>query len=115
MILRRRVEDFSVSATEQQACKDIIGQIGSHLTIPLNDLGMIRKFNGVNIQQTKEWYIKISCEDYLLKILLQHEWLQLKESDLPVPMCNDSKYQRELETAERKTKQVSRIAWQLVN
>ena len=64
MILRQ-VDDFSVSATEQQTCKAIIEQIGLHLTVPLNDLGIIRKFNGVNIHQTK-WYIKVSCEDYLL-------------------------------------------------
>ena len=103
MILRQ-VDDFSVLASEQQACKDIIQQIGSHfLTVPLNDLGILRKFNGVNIHQTK-WYIsKISCEDYLLKIFIQHDWLHLKASVLPVPMRSDSKYQRDLETAERPT------------
>jgi Reverse transcriptase (RNA-dependent DNA polymerase) len=99
MILRQ-VDDFSVSATEQTECQNIIRQIGKHLTVPLNDLGLIRKFNGVNVQQTK-WYIKISCEDYLLKILLQHEWLNLKASDLPVPMRSDTKYQQELETTVR--------------
>jgi hypothetical protein len=36
-----------------------------------------------------------------MKILLNHEWLQLKASDLPIPMRSDSKYQRELETAEQ--------------
>jgi hypothetical protein len=50
-----------------------------------------------------EGYIKVSCEDYLLKILMQHDWLQLKASMLPVPMRSDSKYQRDLETAERPT------------
>lgn len=99
MILHQ-VDDFSVSATAQQDCQDIIRQIGTHFKVPLNDLGIIRRFNGVNIQQTK-WYIKISCEEYLMKILMQHEWLQLKASNLPVPMRSDSKYQRELETAER--------------
>ena len=103
MILRQ-VDDFSVSATEQTECQDIIRQIGTHLTVLLNDLGLIRKFNGVNVQQTK-WYIKISCEDYLLKILLQHEWLHLKASDLPVPMRSDSKYQRKLETTARPSTQ----------
>lgn len=80
-----QLDDFSVSATAQQDCQDIIRQIGTHLKVPLNDLGIIRKFNGVNIQQTK-WYIKISCEEYLMKILMKHEWLQLKASNLPVPM-----------------------------
>ena len=36
-----------------------------------------------------------------MKILLNHEWLQLKASDLPIPMRRDSQYQRDLENAER--------------
>ena len=99
MILRQ-VDDFSVSAESQAECKATIASIGSHLQVPLNDLGIIRKFNGVNILQSK-WYIKISCEDYLLKILVKHQWQELKASNLPVPMKYDSKYQRELELAPR--------------
>ena len=99
MILRQ-VDDFSVSANTQDTCKSIITIIGSHLTVPLNDLGIIRKFNGVNVQQTR-WFIKISCEDYLSKILLAHQWHTLKASNLPIPMRSDSKYQRSLETAIR--------------
>lgn len=34
---------------------------------------------------------------------MNHEWLQLKASNLPIPMRSDSKFQRELETAERPT------------
>ena len=101
----RQIDDFSVWASEQQACKDIFQQIGSHLTVALNDLGIIRKFNGVNIHHQTKWYIKISYEDYLLKILMQHDWLHLKASGLPVSIMlrSDSKYQWDLETAERPT------------
>jgi Reverse transcriptase (RNA-dependent DNA polymerase) len=95
MILRQ-VDDISVSAETQQGRKETIAHIGTHLQVPLNDLGVIRKFNGVNILQSK-WYVKISCEDYLLKILAKHQWQELKASNLPVPMKYDSKYQRELE------------------
>ncbi|KAI2501046.1 hypothetical protein MHU86_13400 [Fragilaria crotonensis] len=94
---RRR---FSVSATDQQACTAIIQAIGAFLKVPLNDLGLIRKFNGVNVMQTR-WYIKISCQDYLLKILDNHGWLELKASNQPIPMRHDSAYQRQLELAER--------------
>ena len=72
MILRQ-VDDFSVSAATQAACQVTIARIGEHLQVPLNGLGIIRKFNGVNILQSK-WYIKISCEDYILKILMKHNW-----------------------------------------
>ena len=101
MILRQ-VDDFSVSAMDKTTCQEIIKLIGSHLTVPLNDLGIIRKFNGVNVQQTR-WFVKLSCEDYILKILLHHHWQDLKASNIPLPMRSDSKYQRELELAPRPT------------
>ena len=75
MILRQVDDLFSVAATEQQTYKDIISkQIGLHLTVPLNDLNIIRIFNGDDIHQTK-WYVYVSCGDYLLKILTNHDWL----------------------------------------
>jgi hypothetical protein len=101
MILRQ-VDDFSVAAATKEKCTEIIKSIGAHLTVPLNDLGIIRKFNGVNILQTRH-YVKISCEDYLLKILMNHQWQDLKGSNMPVPMRSDSKYQRQLELAQRPT------------
>ena len=74
MILRQVVDDFSVAAATKEKCTAIINSIGGeHLTVvPLNNLGIIRKCNGVNILQTRH-YVKISCEDYLLKILLNHQ------------------------------------------
>lgn len=99
-LLLRQVDDFSVSAHDEQACKTIITAIGSYLKVPLNDLGLIRKFNGVNVLQTR-WYIKISCQDYLLKILDNHGWLNLKASHQPTPMRHDPAYHRQLELTER--------------
>lgn len=99
-LLLRQVDDFSVSADDQVACMEIIQEIGTHLKAPLNDLGIIQKFNGTNVLQTR-WYIKIHCEDYLLKILRHHDWLDLTASNQPVPMRSDSKYHRQLELAER--------------
>ena len=100
LLLLRQVDDFSVSAKEQEECIAIIAAIGKYLKVPLNDLGVIRKFNGVNIQQTR-WYIKISCQDYLLKILGNNGWLDLKASNQPIPMRQDPAHHRQLELAER--------------
>ena len=96
------MDDFSVSAKEREECQEIIAAIGKFLKVPLNDLGVIKKFNGVNIQQTR-WYIKISCQDYLLKILESNGWLDLKASNQPIPMRQDPTYHRQLELAERPT------------
>ncbi len=102
-LLLCQVDDFSVSTADQQACTAIIQAIGSFLKVPPNDLGLIRKLNGVNVTQMR-WYIKISCQAYLLKILENHGWLKLKASNhQPIPMLNKSADQQHLELAERPT------------
>jgi Reverse transcriptase (RNA-dependent DNA polymerase) len=98
--LLRQVDDFAISVSTSTACEQRISAIGSFLQVPLNQLGVITKFNGVNIQQAR-WFIKVSCQDYLRKILENHNWLDLRAADMPVPMRSDSAYQRELETATR--------------
>ena len=98
------MDDFSVSAKERQTCTDTIAEIGKYLQVPLNDLGLIKKFKGVNILQTR-WYIKVSCQDYITRILTVHNWLSLKTANLPVPMRSDPAYQRQLETAIRPTEE----------
>ena len=101
MILRQ-VDDFSVLAKDKSTCQEIIQLIGSHLTVPLNDLEIIGKFNGVNIQQTR-WFKKLSCkDDYISKILSRHNWHAdlLQASNILIPiMQSDSKYQRDLQRA----------------
>ena len=101
-LLLRQVDDFSVAAKEAHLCEATIAAIGKYLQVPLNDLGLIKKFNGVNILQTR-WYIKVSCQDYITRILTDHAWLNLKAANLPVPMRSDPGYQRQLETATRPT------------
>ena len=84
-------------------CEETIAAVGTYLQVPLNDIGLIKKFNGVNILQTR-WYINVSCQDYLTHILTDdHAWLNLKAANLPVPMRSDPVYQRQLETAARPT------------
>ena len=97
-MLLRQVDDFAIAATDKDTCQQTIRMIGKHLTVPLNDLGVIRKFNGVNVHQTK-WYITISCEDYISKLLEMHDWTKLKAAHKPIPMRDDSTYQRVLELA----------------
>ena len=100
IMLLRQVDDFAVSAKEAATCSAIIKEIGMHLQVPLNDLGLIKKFNGVNILQSRH-FIKVSCEDYLQKILDSHSWQNLNASNLPIPMRSDTSHQRQLENAPR--------------
>lgn len=56
-LLLRQVDDFSVATKDKATCMETIKRIGSFLQVPLNDLGLIKKLNGVNILQTK-WFVK---------------------------------------------------------
>jgi hypothetical protein len=96
ILFLRQVDDFAVAASTITQARQIIKDIGDNLIVPLNDLGQLQKFNGVNILQTKH-YIKVSCEDYLQKILTQHDWTTLPASIKPLPMQSNSKYHADLE------------------
>ena len=111
ILLLRQVDDFSVAAKDRTVCTETIAKVGSFLRVPLNDLGLIKKFNGVNILQTK-WFVKVSCEDYLTRILTEHAWGDLKASNLPVPMRSDRVYQRQQETATRPTNEQEQLVVQ---
>jgi hypothetical protein len=68
------------------------------MTNELHDLGIIKRFNGLDILQAKD-YLKISCELYIDKIVSHHGWENEKASNRPVPMRNDAAYQATLELA----------------
>jgi Reverse transcriptase (RNA-dependent DNA polymerase) len=96
ILFLRQVDDFAVAAPTVSQARRIITQIGENLIVPLNDLGQIQKFNGVNILQTRN-YIKISCDDYLQKILTQHTWNNLPASQKPLPMQSSPQFHAQLE------------------
>jgi hypothetical protein len=99
VLFLRQVDDFAVACRQPAIAKEIIRKVGNRLTVPLHDLGTLKKFNGVDILQTRD-YIKISCESFLDKVIAQHGWDETIEQHNPVPMRGDSAYQAQLETAE---------------
>ena len=72
-------------------------RIGARLQIPLNHLGVIAKFNGINVLQTRG-HIKISFQTYLDKVLDIHKWQEREPGLNPIPMRNDTVYQTAIET-----------------
>ena len=66
---------------------------------PLNNLGMIRKFNGVNIDQTSS-YNHLYCETYINKTVTHHGWQHLKSANKPILMKTDTKYQTKIQLNE---------------
>jgi len=100
VLILRQVDDFSIASMTQMLSDSIIEEIGDNMIVPLNRLGLIKKFNGVDILQTRD-YVKVSCETYITRILEAHGWLDLKAATKPVPIRADSKYMAMLETADR--------------
>jgi len=94
----RQVDDFSVASKTKATCDKLILEISKHLTAPLKNLGVVDRFNGVQIEQNNR-YIKIHNKEYVEKILEKHGWLndQFKTKSRPIPMRTESAYLRELE------------------
>ena len=74
------------------------------MTIDVKDLGIVSRYNGVDIVQTRN-FIKIHCGTYIKKILNEHEWLNEHKhnSRYPIPMKNESDFQKHLEMAQPPT------------
>ena len=48
----RQVDDFAISSTNIDFANEIIDVIDNHMTIKVKPLGIIERFNGVDIKQT---------------------------------------------------------------
>jgi hypothetical protein len=94
----RQVDDFLVANKDSKECDRIGELIQAVMTNPLNQLGTIRKFNGVNLEQTK-YYNHVHCQTYIKKIVSHHGWDKIKIRSPPTPMKSDSKYQVDIQTS----------------
>jgi hypothetical protein len=93
------VDNFLISAKTQEIAKEVQAQIQSKMTNELNNLGIIKSFNGMDVLHTRN-YIKISCQTYTNKIISHHEWANKRHSNKPIPMRNNSSYLAESELTE---------------
>ena len=100
VLFLRQVDDFSVAAEDEQTCKNLIMEISKYLKAPLKMLGIVDRFNGIQIEQTNT-YVKLHNEQYIEKILHKHGWLndKYKSVSRPIPMRYESKYIHDLETS----------------
>jgi hypothetical protein len=96
VLVLRQVDDFAIASTNPEHCKNTIQEIESRMQNPLNDLGTIKRFNGIDILQARD-FVKISCETYIDKIVSHHGWQNETASNQPVPMRADSDSLRKLE------------------
>ena len=95
-LILRQVDDFLVANKDDAECNRIGELIQSKMTFPLNTLGLVRKFNGVDVEQTRN-YNKVHCATYINKIVKHHGWENETTRTNPTPMRADNNYQREIQ------------------
>ena len=102
VVFLRQVDDFAIACEDRELAKQVIKDINSKMTIDVKELGVVQRYNGVDIQQTRE-YIKLHNTTYIDKLIATHQWLQNDDTPVhafPLPMNPDVKYQHKLEQAE---------------
>ena len=85
----QQVDDFAISAPNSDLANEIIYAIDSHMTIKVKPLEMIDRFNGVDVQQTRN-YIKLHNATYIKNILHNKNILVDHDTHVPIPMYDDS-------------------------
>jgi hypothetical protein len=98
VLVLRQVDDFAISGSNTDKCNKVRQTIQNQIANELHDLGIIKRFNGLDIHQTRD-YLKISCELCVDKINTHHRWRNKKAADRPIPMRNDAACQATLELA----------------
>ena len=97
----RQVDDFAIACTDEAIAKSIIGQINTHMSVQIKYLGLLTRYNGVDVNQTRE-YIHIYNSTYINKILAGHSSWFKKQTPchtFPIPMKSESSYIKHLEQA----------------
>jgi dUTPase len=99
VVFLRQVDDFAIACEDKNTASTVINDIDSKMSIKIKELGLIDRYNGVDIQQTKH-YIKVYNRTYINKIESNHPWLKHETplSEFPVPMNPDPKYHKQLES-----------------
>ena len=98
MYFIRQVDDFAIGCKDRSVADDIINIIGSKMTIKLKPLGIITRFNGIDVSQTRK-YIKISNETYFNKILEDKRRPPKPPHSYPIPINSDPAYNHRIEEA----------------
>ena len=97
--LIRQVDDFAVASKHVHISNKIIQEISTHLSVPMHQLGIIERFNGVDVMQTKD-YIKVYNKTYIKKVLAGYDWThkESKSHKHPIPMRDDAPYMNRIDT-----------------
>jgi hypothetical protein len=100
ILFLRQVDDFAIACSDEKVANAIIAKINSFMSVNIKYLGLLTRFNGVDVEQTQD-YIKIYNNTYIKKILAGHKtWLQKMHChNFPIPMRSENEFSKRLEQA----------------
>ena len=106
VLFLRQVDNFAIACETKELANQVVNDIDSKMSIKIKELGLVSRYNGVDVQQTKH-YIKIHNTTYIIKLIDNHSWLQQEPSlgQFPLPINPDPKYHHQLEMAEPLTEE----------
>lgn len=101
ILFLKQVDDFAISCSDPALADSVIAAIDDKMSIKVKKLGLISRFNGVDIEQTRD-YIKVYNKTYIEKFCLNHPWLSdtVPPARFATPMKSDNSYIRKLEESE---------------
>jgi hypothetical protein len=92
VLFLRQVDDFAISFDDPATYEKLCDLTDTRLNEPIKRLGLLRLYNGTNIEQTRD-YVRLHSTSYIDKILAANTWLgdsPRARIDRPVPMNGSS-------------------------
>jgi hypothetical protein len=86
----RQVDDFAIATINEEEAHQIIMHINRYLRLPIHNLGIIKRYNGMDVEQTRH-YIKLHQTKYLTKMSSSHPWIDANVTNTPLPFASDPK------------------------
>ena len=96
VLVKRQVDDFEIAASAERIANILFDEIDDLLTFPLERMGKVTLFNGIDVLQTR-YFIKISVETYLSRICEKHlaTWMDMGQcSSYLTPLPNKASFMK---------------------
>jgi hypothetical protein len=91
------VDNFAIATANPNTADNTIAQINTPLRMRMKNMGVISRYNGVDIQQIHH-YIKIHCAKYLNKMLQHKDWIpDDTPTNLPLLFPSNKQYLKQLQ------------------
>ena len=85
----RQIDDFAIGCDTTEPSEHIWKLIDAKTSAPLKREGLLCRFNGIDINQTRD-YIQVQYQTYISKILKNKTFDLTITNNKPTPMTSDN-------------------------